>query len=603
MKSTARRNSPWIVAVLILLAFGCKTGNDGSSLRANDVVFGPTTDAKGVMALPQLSDAKALEPFVDKELKAGAIAANRRSDAIKRIAHYLAFLGLKPGDGETDDVLTRLLESSTQFILCDDFEDWACLEQKPVITPSKKSRHDASADLGKMINVSHPLKMEYYFTEQWDVELSDVNMSKMLALKLAAKITQEAKDGISMAIYGIDATTGSMKPVYDALTAKIKAGVDVRAVVDTEDLDKDAKAPPYVFAYKKPASGQWIFDDLDNKTKVMDFQYGDTVKLINLLNANASSDDEIKGRLEYPDGGIMHNKFLVFKKGSNLSLWTGTANIADTCMGTERNTNMSLFIDDTDLASSFLGEFEEMYAYRDAPYSTEKLVSDTGAPGIKVGSFHNNKTPNTRRYFHYSDGLETRVHFAPTDDGEHRSIMPMLLSARKGDQIRVSMFGDAGFEAVRAFQWAQAKGVDVRIVLDRFSGSGTTSWIRDSAGNVLEQNPYDATPSGSLVVRRSTWKKQNHHKIGTLTRLSASGLKPEVAIIGSQNWSTQGNDKNDENMITFRSSGAGLEIASAFNSHFDKRLWVQAASGELKQGTPYESQVGPESDEGSGEAP
>ena len=118
-------------------------------------------------------------------------------------------------------------------------------------------------------------------------------------------------------------------------------------------LSKDAPSSALVFSYIKPKSGQWVFDKAnDTKTNIA-FQYNGTPTMLSLLNNGIKSDDDAKGRIEWPDNGIMHNKFMVFEKGGNKkSVWTGTANVAETCMGTERNSNVGVFIDNTAVAEA-----------------------------------------------------------------------------------------------------------------------------------------------------------------------------------------------------------------------------------------------------------
>lgn len=181
------------------------------------------------------------------------------------------------------------------------------------------------------------------------------------------------------------------------------------------------------------------------------------------------------------------------------------------------------------------------------------------------------------------DGTNLRVHFAPTDDAEHRVILPMLLSAKAGDEIRISMFGGTGYEIIRTMQYAVAKGANVRIVFDSKLGHGLTSWTRDSILNVFMKNPYigrvglasDLFP-GAISVRSSTWKGKNHYKVGTLTRKDPSGqMREEQIIIGSQNWSGGGNDHNDENLISIQHLKKDVRAAVLFNQEFDNRLWVK----------------------------
>jgi phosphatidylserine/phosphatidylglycerophosphate/cardiolipin synthase-like enzyme len=65
----------------------------------------------------------------------------------------------------------------------------------------------------------------------------------------------------------------------------------------------------------------------------------------------------------------------------------------------------------------------------------------------------------------------------------------------------------------------------------------------------------------------------NHHKSATLTRKTDSGMQSQILVVGSQNWSEAGNDLNDENMLMFRNLRGELQMAKAYNEHFDTMLW------------------------------
>jgi len=167
---------------------------------------------------------------------------------------------------------------------------------------------------------------------------------------------------------------------------------------------------------------------------------------------------------------------------------------------------------------------------------------------------------------------------------EHRVILPMLLSAKEGDEIRISMFGGTGYEIIRAMQLAVAKGANIRIVFDSKLGHGLTSWTRDRKLNVFMNNPYIGkipqflnVKPGSIKVRSSTWKGKNHYKVGSLSRkLSDGSMRAEEIIIGSQNWSSGGNDYNDENLISIQNIASDVKAAVLFNTEFDTRLWAKS---------------------------
>lgn len=299
----------------------------------------------------------------------------------------------------------------------------------------------------------------------------------------------------------------------------------------------------------------------------MNFQYGATMEFMRLLNSKKRTNEEAMVHVEYPYAGIMHNKFIVFEdENHQKSVWTGTANISRSCMGSEENANMSILIKNDLIAQAFRDEFQEMF---------EPNLNSVHPQSLVTGAFHNKKRPNTHRNFIFDDGTQVRVHFSPTDDAEHRVILPLLYSARKGDRLRISMFGSGGFELVRALQLAVARGVEIQIATDRLSGAGNGSWANSPNGNLYDKNPFAGKSKGSFEVRSSDWPGLNHHKTASLTRRLKNGTyHPETIIIGSQNWSTSGNDLNDENLVTITNKKIALDIVRDYNHEFDEKIWV-----------------------------
>ncbi len=618
-------------------------------------VAGDNEEQDWILQLPGADEAGDYLPLVTE--KVARILKKQPTDAAvtqkaQRISRYVSFMmkGCSETKGKTvkncnkqdgpQKLLSRLFKSSTQFIFCPSLNDVACLERIPEIPIQAGYRVENPAlGLGnaKRLNVKLDDISEYSFTEQIFVPDQKVDLTKTMAALLARKIEADGRSAIYGAVYGIDDHNESMKSVYDALIGQINAGVDVKAVFDQEIKDR-AKIRargdllPFIFSYKRPPQkdiDRWIFSPFSppGPTRIIDqtvlpFQYnGGTQGLILALSRNAKNAEDAKGRIEWPDDGIMHNKFFVFKNQNNMSVWTGTANVSQTCMGRERNSNMSFYVKNNDIAQVFIDEFNEMYNYASvAPDDSKKSDSDddsdeedSGDQGeassgsnavmdpkypLQHGKFKNDKTANTHRYFTLTentnsaaDDTDFRIYFSPTDDAEHRAIMPMLLSARRGDIIRISMFGAAGIQYVRAMQWAASRGVKIEIIIDSPTGYAVGSWMSSAKADatLLESNPFG---EGRIEVRKNSsqhakqllginepgdlWK-QNHQKIGLLLRRQSNGtLKAEQLIFGSQNWSASGNDKNDENLISLRNRTLGLKVGDAFNRHFTEFLWPMA---------------------------
>lgn len=515
------------------------------------------------------------------------------------INKYFSFLKLDPTSPTGKVTFNRLLFSSTQFLVCSDFEDWQCLESSPVLQPNQDFRREVGVGLGQKVPVEGPFLIKPFFTTKYFTNgMNKVKVAQglspgehTLAMDLAEIIDNgwvtQRWGAIDMALFGMDDLDKTMMPVWSAILKAKEKLTRIRGVFDIERLQKTDLKPIYVSYLEnipREYAAQNLFSLIEiapgKKTTIGKFQYKDSVTVIKALNRGVTSEQEALARLEWPISPfIMHNKFFVFSDENKkpVAVWTGTANVAKTCMGIEANANMSVYITDPNIAKVFSDEFKEMY---EDVLPSEKKEDDryAGIDGpIVYGKFHTAKRPQTQRYFSYSDGTEVRVHFSPTDDGEHRAIIPTLLSARPGDEIRISMFASGGIEYVRAIQYAVAKGANVKMVFDRLTNSGCTSWINNVVANIREKNPYVENPTGTLDFKVSAWSGgKDHHKIGTLTRLTAGALVPEVLIIGSQNWTAPGNDKNDENMLTIRNrnlASGGLAVAGAFNKHFDEMLW------------------------------
>ncbi len=553
-----------------------------------------------------------------REAKAyGTATPAQRERMARRLAKYVGFvvegsIPTEPDNPETavdegaksrskliQKIFSRLMSSSLQFIDCADINDFECLEKLPLLQPRSAMRVEENPEvkLGepKPIDLKFDNSIEWFFTTQIFVPESEVDLSATLASKLENKIRTEGVTSIHMALYGIDDITKSMGGVYTALAEKIKSGIEVKAVFDQEGIVPEA-TEPLVMSYIPPTNAdeanRWILKPTTDPKTNMAFQYnGGTQGLIHLLAKEARSskrESDAKGRIEWKDDGIMHNKYFVFDNKGQKSVWTGTANVARTCMGSERNSNMGLFIRSNEIAQTFLDEFFEMYDFPsqtpESPHP-EKVLGPGSSTKFPYGKFHNAKRPNTHRYFRFTDKTPTeaddtdfKIYFSPTDDGEHRAILPMLHSAKSGDVLRISMFGAAGIEYVRAIQLAASRGVKVEIILDSPTGFTPGSWAAAKADASLRQpNPFG---SGDITMKKnsrgdgSTWK-QNHQKIGLLLRKSSSGLKAEQLVIGSQNWSASGNDQNDENLIVMRRL-IGLAPGEAFDTHFRTFLWPNA---------------------------
>lgn len=624
MKNTDKTTRTFLTLVLTLTILNSCSSNPLKSVST------PIRQVAAISenALPEISTDKgelmaALKTAMKKSAK--TMPEAEFNAAAKRLRNYLMFLGLTAKDfkkaekalsvvtpegevaivtpaktpraadaeesGEEDNdktpsnlkAISRLFIASTQFLDCPDLTDWACLEQTPKLKPRADFRIDSKPGLGLPVMAGDSLDMEVFFTQAWDG-----SPSGEVAKRFSERLERDAEKSLSIAMYGIDDIKGSMSTVYNTIVNKAETpSVDVRAVIDVAGFEKGT---PWVFDYVRPeekSTENWVFGT--SKTGIgmhTTFQYDGTPDFIHAMNGDIKTSEESRVRIEWSTSHIMHNKYAVLENDNGeKSVWSGTANISKNCMGLEANSNMAIYIKNDQISQAFLDQFNLMYNFDPTLPVKSKLISHPiDKSSTMVGRFHRNKFPVSQRFFKFNDGTNVRVHFAPTDDAEHRVILPMLLSAKAGDVIRISMFGGTGYEIIRAMQYATAKGANVRIVFDARLGYGLTSWTRDSILNVFMKNPYigkvglsENEKPGSILVRSSTWKGKNHYKVGSLTRRQANGsMRAEQIIIGSQNWSSGGNDYNDENLVSIQNLKTDVPSAKLFNHEFDNRLWLKS---------------------------
>ncbi len=373
------RHSLWLkfgIVVLSLTLPNCKPRNADSTTAAAKSKSNSEADStcgnSAACSLPSLlSDEQvaaieqAVRDKIGEKAPPGVV-----DDIAPKIARYMSFLGVpatesqRNADGNKvatvfDKTLSRVLESSTQFLVCESFEDWACLQKDPALVPKAAFRQASEPGLGEPVNAGPALDMDFIFTQRYDsaAKWSKEENVKTMSYKLAEYISDPANKRISMAAYGIRSILPeeSMYPVFKAIGDQVKKKVDIRAVTDqvgqlepegekfvfftyvdrsTEKLKSDS----FFWAFSRPdprnimpkATPEDVEDEdeADEEPPApsawISFTYANTPDLLRLLNQGITpdgkvvkkaiaEDEEAKARLEWPSAGIMHNKFLVFE--------------------------------------------------------------------------------------------------------------------------------------------------------------------------------------------------------------------------------------------------------------------------------------------------
>lgn len=563
---------------------------------------------------------------------------------INKMAKYALFLQVENDEAVLNQTLNRLFQSIPFFLLCDP-EKWACLEQPPWQTTLPEYRQDRATDfswvpLGEPKYAGENFEFELFFAPA--IVSEEEKQAPMLTY--VVREIEKSEREILINIFGIDDIDASMKPFFNAIKLKKEEGVDIKALVDqknsltgmlrTYDVVEDPgrKGFPKLIPLKKKLipsylppedRSYWVFGrpgwmdryshltfndwkmlkdeakengyeldgymggyvraliDLEGATKDpnqvrMFFQYNGTHKLLELLNEGIKDEKKSNGRVEWLNSEkIEHNKIKVFDRKR---VWTGTTNLSRTEMGEEVNLNVGILFSNKFVAKSYIEEFYEMFDF------SGKMIHPKIRSPFNVGLAHTKKSANTPRYFWFDDGTEVRVHFSPTDDSEHRVLIPFLYSAKKGDHYRILMYGNSGLELIRGIQFAISRGADVSMILDDLSSYQESSWVVWDVANLCQRNPYKEPKStlGSLSIYLDEWPGLLHVKGGTLTRNFYGKPRVTTLIIGSQNWSVGGNDDNDENMLTIRNEKIELVQLTRFNRYFEELKSVLESDGKVE---------------------
>ncbi len=255
------------------------------------------------------------------------------------------------------------------------------------------------------------------------------------------------------------------------------------------------------------------------------FSYPDTQALIEALAPGSVVCDTGPGY-----SSIMHHKFFVF---DNRQVWTGSTNLSDTELGGEYNSDVAATITSSRLAAIYTTEMNEMFG----------------------GLFHNRKADNSVHVLDeatFTDGTTViESYFSPTDDAVANAVIPLIDAATQS--LDIAMFfltSQAISDAVLA---ARARGVAVRVIIDAGGAS----------------NAYSKTPElceAGIPVKTENWGGKSHSKWAV-----ADSAIPNLAatVFGSMNFTSAGNENNDENTLYVRNA----DFAADFQGEFD-RQWA-----------------------------
>lgn len=343
---------------------------------------------------------------------------------------------------------------------------------------------------------------------------------------------------------GLDGTPGTADDVH------IYADSPIFAVTDTSVRTK----------YDLPSTG---YQDFPNKT-------------VNIGNSAQTGyflvDGETKTNGDYysPDNQ-MHNKFAIIDKQW---VWTGSWNFTTTGLyGSDANrvsdilggnSQNSVEINSTDLASVYRTEFDEMWG------------GDTTADVPSVSNFGDRKTDNTPHSIDVN-GTTINVYFSGGDDALGHVADYINTSADKSAFFCIFAWSDQSLVDALKVKWEGSDqdlqgtltGFDVKGVFDSSFWNQWWSASVDMTGRTASQ-----TSSGNPNTRWNNpapvFEDNEDRKLHDKYMLIDADTTSDPAVItGSTNWSTNGNQYNDENMLIIHNSKIANQYLQDFYARYD----------------------------------
>ncbi len=233
---------------------------------------------------------------------------------------------------------------------------------------------------------------------------------------------------------------------------------------------------------------------------------------------------------------LMHNKFVVFDANHSDPdkpvVWTGSTNwTVKQIDGPDKNG--AIAIQDQSLALGYTIEFEEMWG------------SSTMTPDTTVSRFGPYKLDNTPHTYNIG-GVIVNSYFSPSDNVTSK-IIEVIESADNDINIATMLITRTDISS--ALVTANSIIPDTRLVMD----------TQNPQGN---QKGYLQDEIGAAQVRSDTTTGQMHHKFIVVDNYDSSS-DPQV-LVGSHNWSTAGETKNDENTLIIHDQNIANQFFQAF---------------------------------------
>lgn len=401
-----------------------------------------------------------------------------------------------------------------------------------------------------------------------------------------------AQTSIDFATYEIN-----LPKIVDALILKASEGIDVRVIADS----KDATDPSYIERYElmrlyieEMVRGKdMVIGTADDVTVLSDspmLAVEDSTKRASHGLPSSPSDfpqktimvgnTSMTGYLfveaeQKTDGSYysastqMHNKFaLIDDKWVFTGSWNYTVtglygsdeNMANGVL--DGNQNHVVEVNSIEMAQIYETEFNEMWG------------SNTLTPDLQISNFSSRKIDNTVHQVMVG-GKKIEVYFSPGDNAVARMVELIKTEADYKTYFTIFAWSDQAlvdelknkWEGSYEDQQGTLTGFDVKGVFD---SSFWTQWWSAS----IEMTGQTVT--GSVNNPNTRWanaapvyKDAESRKLHSKTMIvDADTNSDPTVIVGSTNWSTNGEDNNDENLLIIHDANITNQFLQEFNARY-----------------------------------
>lgn len=336
------------------------------------------------------------------------------------------------------------------------------------------------------------------------------NMSKSNRdlIRSLETLIESARHSIDLAIYDLEHPR-----IGKALLKAKERGVRVRIVTDNYNRTDSKELDSAMWAMLRGAGIVSIDDD------------GDIYK----------TDGGILDHSLTNSGADMHHKFAVIDALSPTPeddfVWTGSTNLTYTGA---YNTNNTIIIKDSDIATAYLAEFEQMWG------------SSSDYPDPERARYHKDKRA-VSDHIYYVDTTKVELYFSPINrDGSKPSIMDRLVEV-----IQSEAQHDISFQA-----FAITPSIPLSRTIWEMSATGRVelNGVIDPLFYYRYRNNGDIWGSSEAQVQNRMILPANemrklHHKVMLVDAYHPDLTDKGVTIAGSYNFSNNAEVNNDENLL------------------------------------------------------